>query len=125
MIAEHFSHNSVPEIMQALRQERRPEFVSWAEEACNTLATRSPLALSATFELLKRGKEMTLAQCLDMEFRLDQEWLRHGDLIEGIRALIVDKDKQPKWEHADIGDVTAGGILNLFDKKPDQVALAL
>ena len=34
-----------------------------------------------------------------MELHLDRQWFQHGDIIEGVRALIIDKDKQPCWNH--------------------------
>lgn len=70
---------------------------AWAVAAADQLESRSPLAMAVTLEMLRRGRHLGLEDCFAMELHLDRQWFRHGDIIEGVRALIIDKDKQPRW----------------------------
>ena len=114
----HFSQSSVGAIMDSLGTERGPDFTQWAQQTQSTMASRSPLAMSVTLEQLKRGAAMTLEQCLEMEFHLDQEWLPRGDMIEGVRALIVDKDKKPVWRPSSVKQVTVEQVQSFFVRMP-------
>ena len=64
------------------------------------LAKRSPTMLAVTLEQIKRGATMSLADCFRMELNLIEGCFAQGDFIEGIRALIVDKDNRPQWQPA-------------------------
>ena len=70
-----------------------------AIDAANHIASRSPIALAVTLEAVRRAAGLdTLKDVLRQEFRTACGALRSHDLVEGIRALLVDKDKNPKWE---------------------------
>ena len=121
----HFSQASIPAILESLRAERRPDFRDWAEETVSVMAARSPLAMSVTHEQLRRGASMSLEECLEMEFRMDQDWLPRGDMLEGVRAQIVDKDKQPKWNPPTLAEVTRASVQSFFDVNPGLRRLGL
>src|SRR3546814_2380460 len=57
----------------------------------------SPLAMCVTLEMLRRGRELPIADCFALELHLDRQWFAKGDIMEGVRALIIDKDKSPRW----------------------------
>jgi enoyl-CoA hydratase/carnithine racemase len=57
----------------------------------------SPLAMSIVFEQLKRGAKMTVKEVFEMEFKIASGFFNHTEFFEGVRALLVDKDKKPKW----------------------------
>jgi enoyl-CoA hydratase/carnithine racemase len=97
-IDEHFAHDCVEAIAASLEKERRPEFREWAVRTREALAKRSPTMLAVTLEQLKRGATMALADCLRMELNMIHGCFAQGDFIEGIRALIVEKDNRPKWQ---------------------------
>ena len=96
---------------------------SWAAQTLSALRHRSPLMLHVTLEQVRRGRHMSLADDLRMErdlvrhcFHTDH-LLRRGtssETVEGIRALAVDKDRQPKWEPAQIEDITPEMVLPFF-----------
>lgn len=52
----------------------------------------SPLAMTLTFEYLKRGQNLSIKQCMEIEYRMACELFGHSDFIEGIRALLIEKD---------------------------------
>ncbi len=113
-IEEHFAQDSVAAIRASLRGETRPEFQHWAEETVRLLDGRSPLAMEVTRELLRRGRELPLAECFALELHLDRQWFAHGDIMEGVRALIVDKDKNPRWNPPSLDAVDAERVASFF-----------
>ena len=77
--------------------------------------SRSPIAASVTLEAVRRAAKLaTLEDVLRQEFRTSCASLRSHDLVEGIRALLVDKDKNPSWSPASLSAVTAENIETYF-----------
>jgi len=60
---------------------------------------------------------MSLEDELRMELDMMHDVFRHGDGVEGIRALVIDKDHQPKWNPPRLDEVTAGRVRAFFDSK--------
>jgi len=114
----HFSKASIQEILDSLQSEKRPEFAEWAAQTGAVMEARSPIAMCVTHEQLRRGATMSLEECLEMEFRMDQEWLPRGDMVEGVRAVIVDKDKQPKWNPPTLAEVSRELVQSFFVARP-------
>ena len=59
------------------------------------MAAMSPLSLAVVFEQIKRGSKMDVKQVFEMEFRISQGFVNHTEFFEGIRALLVEKDRKP------------------------------
>lgn len=74
------------------------------------LSGKSPFAVHATFAQLRRGRGLDIAACLRLEYRMVHRFLAGHDFIEGVRALIVDKDRRPRWQHRSLVDVPAAAI---------------
>jgi enoyl-CoA hydratase len=85
-----------------------------AQAALRTLRLRSPTAVLWAFELLRLGAGRALDQCLRAELALTRHAVRHPDFSEGVRAMVVDKDRNPRWSPARIEDVPLDGIRVLF-----------
>lgn len=68
------------------------------QKARQNLDKVSPRSLQETMRLLRRGRESSLAECLKREFEAVQRAIRHPDLAEGVRAVLVDKDHAPQWQ---------------------------
>ncbi|UCO96066.1 enoyl-CoA hydratase/isomerase family protein [Metapseudomonas lalkuanensis] len=110
----HFVQPDITAIRQSLLAEDCPEFRDWAEETVRLLDSRSPLAMAVTLELLRRGRHLSLADCFALELHLDYQWFDKGDLMEGVRALIIDKDKNPRWNPPTLAELTQEGVLSFF-----------
>jgi enoyl-CoA hydratase/carnithine racemase len=115
-IDEHFAGSTLQEVRDSLREEKQPDLADWARDTLAALEGRSPLGMAVAMELVRRGRELSLAEAFDLELALDYQWFDHGDIVEGIRALIVDKDKSPQWRVASIGDLTPEQVSVFFDE---------
>lgn len=113
-IDQHFSQPDIAAIRHSLAAETRAEFTEWAEATIKVIDSRSPIAMAVTLELLRRGRKLTLEQCFAMELHLDRLWFDGGDIMEGVRALLVDKDKQPKWNPPHIDQLDAQRVVAFF-----------
>ncbi|AOE84834.1 enoyl-CoA hydratase/isomerase family protein [Pseudomonas sp. TCU-HL1] len=113
-IDRHFVLPDIKAIRQSLLAEDCPEFRDWAEETARVLDSRSPLAMAVTLELLRRGRHLSLADCFALELHLDYQWFDQGDLMEGVRALIIDKDKNPRWNPPTLAELTQERVLPFF-----------
>jgi enoyl-CoA hydratase len=86
-----------------------------ARTALAAIRHNAPLATAAHLELLRRlGPAPTLREALKAEYRYTWRSIAQGDFLEGIRALIIDKDKTPRWRHARIEDVTPGEVAAML-----------
>ena len=74
----------------------------------------SPTALAFTLEAFRRGANLTLKNALDAEFLLTRTTMAHPDFAEGVRAMVVDKDRQPKWHPAKIEDIDQNVVGAMF-----------
>ncbi len=82
----------------------------FAEACLKKLGRSSPLAMAATIELIHRVRGLDdIVLALGMEYRFTYRAAEQGDFIEGIRAMVIDKDKSPKWRHAMTGPAPACG----------------
>ena len=113
-INTHFAHNSVADIIASLTSETDSSIQAWCQETIATLRSRSPLAMATTLEMLRRGQDLSLADCFRLEYHLGSQWFTKGDFMEGVRALIIDKDKNPQWQPATIEELKQAKIDDLF-----------
>ncbi|WP_062205550.1 enoyl-CoA hydratase/isomerase family protein [Streptomyces sp. NBRC 109706] len=83
--------------------------------AAATLATRSPTALKVTLAALRGARRLgTLEAVLVQEYRTSCHCLETADLVEGIRAQVIDKDRQPRWDPATLAEVTPAEVAGFF-----------
>jgi enoyl-CoA hydratase len=110
-IDECFAGETVTDIIAALRgHDAGP-----ANDAANLIATRSPTALAVALEAVRRAAGLqTLEDILRQEYRVSCGTLRHPDLVEGIRAQVIDKDRNPKWSPSRISAVSAADVEAFF-----------
>lgn len=78
------------------------------------MARNAPLSIAYTIELVHRVRmRPTIENALDQEYRFTHRAMQMGDFLEGIRAAIIDKDRQPKWQHTDWQNVSPADLLKL------------
>ena len=111
LIDLHFSHDSVSAIEASLAADADP----FAQKTLATLHKRSPLMTCVTLELLKRGADLSVADCLRLERTLVRRCFEHREILEGVRALVVDKDNAPRWEPTQVADVTRELVAAFFE----------
>jgi len=72
------------------------------------MSTLSPFSMALVFEQIKRGKHLNLEDAFRMEYKLSQGFCSDTktEFMEGVRALLIDKDKNPKWKHKSISEVS-------------------
>ena len=113
-IDHFFALPDIPSIIEQLLQVTVFDTHAWAVETAHLMQTRSPLAMAVTLEMLRRGRHLPLRACFDLELHLDRQWFEQGDLIEGVRALIVDKDKKPQWNPPTVDALNAVQVGRFF-----------
>jgi enoyl-CoA hydratase/carnithine racemase len=114
LIDRHFALPDVVQIFASLQAERGEDAAEWAEETLGVLRERSPLSMAVSLEVVSRA-EGTMADCLRRDLDLTRTSFAHGDVVEGIRARIIDKDNAPRWRFAKIEDVRADDVAQMFE----------
>jgi enoyl-CoA hydratase/carnithine racemase len=111
----HFSKADVPSILASLQTDGS----DWAQETATQLRARSPLMLAVALEQIRRARGMALED----ELRMERNMIRHSfalrpgsssEAAEGVRALVIDKDKLPRWSPPHVDAVTADMVAEYF-----------
>jgi enoyl-CoA hydratase len=86
-----------------------------ASDAAQMIATRSPVALAVTLRAVRKAAQLdTMEDVLRQEYRVSCAALRSHDLVEGIRAQLIDKDRNPKWSPASLAAVSDAEVEAFF-----------
>jgi enoyl-CoA hydratase/carnithine racemase len=110
-IDRHFSADQVSELMASLETDDSP----FSRQALIAMQQRSPLMMCVTLAQLRRGAEMSVSACLRMERDMVRRSFEHGEVLEGVRALVIDKDNTPRWSPPSVAQVTQQQIQHFFD----------
>jgi enoyl-CoA hydratase len=117
-IDQCYAGDTVADIAAALRSHGSGP----ADAAANLIATRSPIALSVTLEAVRRAAKLdTLEDVLIQDYRVSSASLRSHDLVEGIRAQLVDKDRNPTWSPASLTQVSGADVDAYFAAVDDDL----
>lgn len=109
-IDKYFAHDRIEDIFADLQKDNSP----WAQETLKALYGMSPTSLKIALRQIRMGAKMPFAQVMAMEYRLSQACMQGHDFYEGIRAALIDKDRQPKWKPANVNDVADKDIEGYF-----------
>ena len=110
LIDRHFGHDSVFDIVASLQGDADP----FAVKTAAVLAKRSPLMMCVTYTLLKCGAELDVGDCLRLERTLVRHSFEGQEILEGVRALVIDKDNAPRWNPARLDEVTPEMVAAYF-----------
>ena len=87
----------------------------WVAKATKSLASASPTSLALVWRHLHGCKHKSLKEVLDTELVMSQKCLGKGEFAEGIRALLIDKDQQPRWRYASLAEMDSAWIDDFFN----------
>ncbi|MEU7555001.1 enoyl-CoA hydratase/isomerase family protein [Streptomyces sp. NPDC044571] len=106
-----YAADTVEEIVERLLGEGDPA----AKETAETILAKSPTALKVTLAAVRRAGSLgALEQALVQEYRVSCHALRSPDLVEGIRAQVIDKDRAPRWSPPELDRVTEEDVARFF-----------
>lgn len=111
VIDRHFSHNSVSEIVESLAKDES----EFSEMTLAAMRKRSPLMMCVAREQIRRGVHMGIADCLRMERSMVRRTFEHREVLEGIRAAVIDKDNSPTWCPPTLALVSSDMVARFFE----------
>jgi enoyl-CoA hydratase/carnithine racemase len=111
-INHYFKLNDVGLISTSLADDTS----EFAQQTLELMNKRSPLLMCVTLAQLRYGAKMTVAECLRMERTMVRHCFKHGETLEGIRALVVDKDNAPDWSPATLAEINADLVQSFFSE---------
>lgn len=112
-IGRYFAAPSVAEILARLAKPR-PADADWAAETLTILRSRAPLALCLTLRAIENARHLDIREALSQDYRLAHRLVADADFQEGARAVLIEKDRRPRWRHAQVEDVRAEEVERHF-----------
>lgn len=93
----------------------------WLNRAQGSLGHGSAVTAHIVYEQLKRGKEMSLADCFRFELGVSVKCATEGEFAEGVRALLIEKDNKPAWRFDTVHEVEPNMIQSMFESPWDEL----
>ncbi|XP_014217529.1 3-hydroxyisobutyryl-CoA hydrolase, mitochondrial, partial [Copidosoma floridanum] len=122
LINSCFSAPTVEEIINRLETSNS----EWASQVVKTLNKMSPTSLKISKKVIEEARSKSLAECLIMEYRVFYNlFSKKCDFVEGVRALLIDRDQNPSWNPKALKDVSNAFIEQKFAPLPPQDELQL
>jgi enoyl-CoA hydratase len=114
-IARLFASDRLEDIVAALEREAS----EWALLQLNEIGNKSPRSCKIALRQLAEGKHIpNFADSMRMEYRVASRLIRNPDFAEGVRAFVIDKDHNPKWQPSLISQVNDSEINEIFAALP-------
>jgi enoyl-CoA hydratase/carnithine racemase len=117
-ISHCFSGESIPDILARLASVEGAD-ADWAAVVRTELLECAPLSLAVSLRHIREARDCGIRETLKRDYRLACRFLEGRDFAEGVRALLIDKDKSPVWRPATISEVTASEVDRYFEPLPD------
>ncbi|MEX2962956.1 enoyl-CoA hydratase/isomerase family protein [Microbulbifer sp. TYP-18] len=112
MIQQLTDAATLPEVCREIVDYRGDD--EWLQRAATTLAGGSPLTPWIVWEQLRRGRDLPLADIFRMELVLAVNLCASGHFREGVRALLIDKDRQPRWQPDNLWEIQTAQVDACF-----------
>lgn len=113
-ILDKINYCFAPQTMEEIISRLEKDDSEWAKDTIQLLNQMSPTSLKITLKELELGKSLSLQECLQMEYKLATNCLENKDFYEGVRALLIDKDKNPKWNPSSLSEVSEDLVNSHF-----------
>ncbi|CAN6319096.1 unnamed protein product [Urochloa humidicola] len=122
IINKCFSKGTVEEIISALEQEASNSADEWVAATIQSLKKASPTSLKISLRSIREGRTQTVGECLRREYRMVCHVMRGDfsrDFFEGCRAILIDKDRNPKWMPPRLEQVHDEAVEQYFSRIDD------
>ncbi len=113
-IEQCFGQETFAEMLKALAEEGRTN--PFAQDIFAKMQMHSPTSIKLTFQHLKYARGMAFDDVMVMEYRISQACAKNHDFVEGVRALLIDKDQDPNWRPMMLSEVLETDIESYFAK---------
>ncbi|CAD6255666.1 unnamed protein product [Miscanthus lutarioriparius] len=122
IINKCFSKSTVEEIISTLEQVASNLADEWVARTIQYLKKASPTSLKITLRSIREGRTQTVGECLHREYRVICHLIRGDfsrDFYEGCRAILLDKDRRPKWMPPNLEQVHEEVVEEYFSRIDD------
>ena len=110
-ITRHFAGETLGDIVRSLRADDS----AFATDTMKIIARNSPHSMACAVELIHRLRGgNSIRRSLELEYRFTHRAIEQGDFLEGVRAQIIDKDRNPRWKHADTDALPATDVARML-----------
>jgi enoyl-CoA hydratase len=106
-----FAGATLEEIIQALENDSENAF---AQHCRSAIAAKSPTSLRIALRQMRVGAHLSFAECMALEYRIVSRLIHEPDFVEGIRAVIIDKDNAPRWSPPTLAGVSERNLAHHF-----------
>lgn len=110
-LAQVYAAETVEEILANLEAHGQ----EWSDDAAAAIKRGCPMSLKVGLEAQKRAKGKTVHEVLDADYRIATAIHRRADLSEGVRAQVIDKDRNPQWSPAKLEDISDADVDAIFE----------
>lgn len=114
-----FNQTSMKDLLNSLEKEN----TDFTRQTLEILKTKSPTSLKVVLKALRLAKELSFKDCIKLEYRLALEFIKRVDFAEGVRALLIDKDKTPQWNPSSLAQVSSQAVDAYFAPRDDELNL--
>lgn len=114
LLEKCFTSTNVQDILNKLSIEQKQNN-KFASDILESFNLASPLSLLIIFKHISESRGLTLEECIKKDNIIMSNMLDDSDFYEGVRAILIDKDKNPNWRYKNINDIDETIVANYFN----------